>query len=101
MVAYYTPNDGFTANDASFYKSKVGQLDYTAESLQSIVEANVPFFAVMQQKGTNRCKKFSLKTKQVYKCTNQLLRFVNLSIVRLTSKLGRYHHTESWLFGQI
>ena len=24
MIAYYTPNDGFTANDVSFYKSKVG-----------------------------------------------------------------------------
>ena len=24
MNAYYTPNDGFTANDASFYENKVG-----------------------------------------------------------------------------
>ena len=24
MTAYYIPNDGFTANDASFYKNKVG-----------------------------------------------------------------------------
>ena len=24
MTAYYTPNDGFTAKDASFYKNKVG-----------------------------------------------------------------------------
>ena len=24
MTAYYTPDDGFTANNASFYKNKVG-----------------------------------------------------------------------------
>ena len=24
MTAYYTPNDGFTADNASFYKNKVG-----------------------------------------------------------------------------
>ena len=29
MTAYYTPNDSFTANDALFYKNKLGQLHYT------------------------------------------------------------------------
>ena len=28
MTIYYTPNNGFTANNVSFYKSKVGQLHY-------------------------------------------------------------------------
>ena len=31
MPAYYTPNNSFTANDASFYKTKVGQLHYTLQ----------------------------------------------------------------------
>ena len=29
MTGYYTPNDGFTANDSSFYNNKVGYLHYT------------------------------------------------------------------------
>ena len=33
MTAHYTPNDGFTANDASFYKSKVGLLLNTLQCL--------------------------------------------------------------------
>ena len=28
ITAYYTPNDGLTANDASFYKNKVVSLHY-------------------------------------------------------------------------
>ena len=38
MTAYYTPNDGFTANDASFYNNNIGRLTYTipvAMSFQS------------------------------------------------------------------
>ena len=33
MIAYmhYTPNGGFTDNNASFYKNKVGQLDDTLQ----------------------------------------------------------------------
>ena len=33
MTAYYTPNDGFTANYVSFYKSIVDQLHYTLQGL--------------------------------------------------------------------
>ena len=33
MTVFYTPNDGFTANDASFYKNKFGQLHYTLQCL--------------------------------------------------------------------
>ena len=33
MTAYYKPNDYFTANDASFYKNKVGWLHYTLQCL--------------------------------------------------------------------
>ena len=33
MTACYTPNNGFTAKDAPFYKNKVGQLHYTLQSL--------------------------------------------------------------------
>ena len=35
MSAYYTPNDGFTANDASFYKNKI--VLHKAVSFQLIV----------------------------------------------------------------
>ena len=33
MTAFYTPNDGFTANDATFYKNKVSQLHYTFQCI--------------------------------------------------------------------
>ena len=43
MTAYYTPNDGFTANSASFYKNKVGYVAtlHVAVSSQLIVYANI------------------------------------------------------------
>ena len=33
MTAYYAPNDGFTANDASFYNNNDGYLYYTLQGL--------------------------------------------------------------------
>ena len=37
MTAYYTPNDSFPANDASFYDNKVGYTLQVAVSFQLIV----------------------------------------------------------------
>ena len=53
MTAYDTPNDSFTANDAMFYKKKVGQLHYTLQCLKLIVYTNI--------KITTSGKKFSVK----------------------------------------
>ena len=36
IITYYTPYDGFTANDASFYKNKIVQLHYTLQWIFSI-----------------------------------------------------------------
>ena len=33
MTAHYTPNHGLTANDVSFYKNKVGYIQYTLQIL--------------------------------------------------------------------
>ena len=41
MTAYYTPNDCFTANDASFYKKKVDYLCYMLQCLQLIMYAKI------------------------------------------------------------
>ena len=43
---YYAPNGGFTANDASFYKNKVGQL---YDTLQLIIYAIIK----MTRRGTS------------------------------------------------
>ena len=40
ITAYYTPNDGFTANLSYCYESKVGQLHYTLLSCELIVYTN-------------------------------------------------------------
>ena len=35
MTSYYTPNDGFTANEASFYSNEVGHLHYLVKCFSS------------------------------------------------------------------
>ena len=42
MIAYYTPNDGITAKDESFYNNNVDKLHYKFEvSFQIIMYANI------------------------------------------------------------
>ena len=71
---YSTSNDGFTANDASFYKKKVGQLHDTLQ-LQLIFYAinkttrigtavpHYEFAAKQPKKNITKCKMFSVKIK--------------------------------------
>ena len=53
MTAYYTHNDGFTANVASFCKEKVGQLHYTLQCLFNY--ANIKFEEVYYRTSLQDC----------------------------------------------